>query len=111
MGLSVVLLTQINSEYHYYFLQFIFGLGASLNIVDWRKIFAKNLDKGREGLEYAIYDTAMSLSIAAMSILSGSIASISFDYFTLVIATLGILMIASNVWIIPLYMQQRFSKH
>jgi MFS family permease len=104
MGLPVLLLTQVTESWHYFMLQAVFGLGAALNIVDWRKLFAKSLTKGREGLSYAIYDTVMSLAIALLSILSGAIAGISGEYFDLVITSVGLLMISSNIWVLLIYM-------
>lgn len=106
MGLPVVLTTQVTTASFYYFLQFLFGLGAALNLVDWRKLFAKNLDKGREGLNYAVYDTIMSFSIAIFSVLSGSVAIISQYHFGVVITLSGMLMISSNIWVLLMYVQQ-----
>lgn len=103
MGLPILLFTQINDVNQYYILQFVFGLGAALNIVNWRKLFAGNLDKGKEGLEYAVYDSIMSFSIAALSVLGGTIAGISPDYFDVVIATIGSVIILSNFWVLFLY--------
>lgn len=107
MGLPVILITTIDSPGTFYFLQIIFGAGSALNIVDWRKLFAKNLDKGREGLEYAVYDTVISFATAILSILGGTIASINQQSFELVFTLIGLAMIASNIWVVLIYLSLR----
>jgi hypothetical protein len=110
MGMPVIMLTQATETWHYYVLQAIFGLGTALNIVDWRKLFAKNLDKGKEGFEYAVYDTVMSFAIALLSIMSGAIAGISPYYFDLVITTVGLLILSSNLWVFLIYLINHYPK-
>ncbi len=107
MALPIILLMFITSATQYYFLEVIFGIGAGLNIVDWRKLFAKNLDHDKEGWSYAIYDTVMSLSTAIFGFVGGFIANLGEDYFRLVILGVGILMLGSNFWVFLLY---RFKK-
>jgi MFS family permease len=107
MGIPVILFTQITAGWQYLALQMLIGVGAAMNIVDWRKLFAKNLDKGREGMEYAIYDSLMSFSIAMLGIFSGAVANISEAYFDLVIGGIGVLIIVSNIWILLIYILQR----
>ena len=106
MGFSFVLLVGIKSAQDYYLLQIMFGLGAALNLVDWRKLFAKSLDRGHEGMEYGVYETIMSMSIALMSILGGYLAAIDSSAFDLVIQGTGVLIIGSNLWLVPMYLQQ-----
>lgn len=106
MGLPIILLTQVTAAWHYYLLQIVFGIGAAMNLVDWRKLFAKNLDKGREGLQYAVYDSIMSLSIALIAVSGGVVANISEKYFDIVIAGVGLLICLSNIWIISIYSAQ-----
>lgn len=103
MGVPIILYTQVTAPWHYYSLQVILGIGAAMNIVNWRKLFAKNLDNGKEGLQYAFYDSTMSLSIAAIGICSGLIASMGMGSFDWVIGSVGSLICLSNFWIISLY--------
>lgn len=107
MGVPFLFYPVINSPYVYYFLQIIMGLGASMNLVNWRKIFAKNLEKGKEGLEYGIYDTLMSLSMIVFSFTAGIVANISDRYFDLVMISVGILTISSGIWTISIYFFDR----
>lgn len=98
MGLPIILYVFITTEYLYYALQVFIGIGTALNLVTWRKLFAKNLDKGKEGLEYAMYDTVMSFSIAIFSATAGFLASEGQEYFDLVILGIGILTVTSSIW-------------
>ncbi len=107
MGIPIILLTQVTEPIHYYAIQFVFGIGGAINLVCWRKLFAKSLDKGKEGTEYALYETAMSLSIAIFSLFGGIIASVSDYYFDMVMASLGMVMIVSNFWVYFIYQKKR----
>jgi MFS family permease len=103
MGLPIFFTVFITAVWQYYLLMAIFGIGTSLNLINWRKIFAGSLDKGREGLDYAIYETVMSLATGVLTILSGTIASLSREAFDIVIMGVGIAMVLGNVWLIYVY--------
>ena len=107
MGSSVVSYVFVTEPIHYYIISGMVGLGASLNIVDWRKLFAKNLDKGKEGLDYAVYDTAMSFSVAVLAVAAGSVASMGGEEFSYMIAMTGVIMILSNIWLVLMYTLNR----
>jgi MFS family permease len=107
MGLPIIIFTQITSVWQFYVLQVIYGAGCGLNLVDWRKLFAKNLTDGQEGLEYAVYDTLISFSIGILTILGGTIASISESYFNYVIGGVGVAVISSNFWVAMIYLKQK----
>lgn len=103
MGLAVISYSLVTEPWHYYACQVVFGVGAAFNIVDWRKLFAQNLDKGSEGLEYSVYDTVMSFAIAVLAVMGGTVASISRTYFDMVMICVGLIMIVSNIWVILIY--------
>lgn len=103
MGLPFIFYPKITENYQYYILQFIFGLGASLNVTNWRKLFALNVDSGREGIQYAIYETILSFSIAIISILGGYIANISEGYFDALMSLGGVFIMLGSFWIILIY--------
>lgn len=103
MGTPYIFYPQISDPLHYYILQFIFGLGVSLNVTNWRKLFATNVDKGREGVQYATYETIISLATAILSTLIGIIASLGEIYFDIVIVSAGIVMILGSIWILLIY--------
>jgi MFS family permease len=98
VGLSFALYPLINEVWHYYFLQFLFGVGISFNVVNWRKLFAINVTEGMEGEEYAIYDTVVSTSSAILAVISGVIANLGDEYFDLVMISAGIFMMFASVW-------------
>lgn len=100
MGMPFLFYPFINSEYVYFFLQFIVGAGTAMNLVSWRKIFAMNLDRGREGIEYAIYESIMGLTIGLFSLIAGIIANIGEGYFDAVMVAIGIIMMTSGLWVL-----------
>ncbi|MHC1716832.1 MAG: MFS transporter [Candidatus Dojkabacteria bacterium] len=103
MGLPYIFYPQITEPMHYYILQFVFGIGVSLNLTSWRKLFAMNVDSGREGFQYALYETIISVATAMLSALVGTIASLGEVYFDIVIISAGIVMMLGSVWIILIY--------
>ena len=97
-GVSFLLYPLIIEPWHYYFLQFLFGLGISLDVVNWRKLFAINVTKGMEGEEYAIYDTVLSTASAILSVIMGIVANLGDQYFDIVMIISGIIIMTSSVW-------------
>lgn len=93
----------IDSPEAYYFLQLIFGIGVAINLVTWRKLFALNLDKDREGLEYGVYQSIYELFKAVFSIGAGFIASLSPEAFNSVVIGIGVIIIVGSLWPIMIY--------
>lgn len=106
-GLPFLLYPLIDSEYIYYFLQAVMGVGAAINVVSWRKLFAKNLDKDKEGMEYAGYETVLSTCTAIFSIIAGLLGSISPAYFDLVMVSIGVMMMSSGLIAFSLFRVER----
>lgn len=98
MGLPFLLYPFISNQYHYYLLQFIFGLGCSMNLNTWRKLFAKNLAENKEGKAYGFYETVISISTAGLVTLGGAIANINRIYFEKVIMAVGLCMMFGGMW-------------
>lgn len=103
MGVPFLFYPYIQQSYHYFILQFILGLGVSLNVINWRKLFALNIDGGREGIQYGIYDLIMSVCAGILSILAGSIANMGPLYFDTVISLAGVFIMSGSIWIILIY--------
>lgn len=103
MGAPFLLYPIINTAIFYYVLQFIIGVGAGINVVSWRKLFAKNVDKGKEGLEYGAYETIMSISIAIFSLVAGYLANINQQYFDAVMVGIGFLIMSGGFWVIRIF--------
>lgn len=99
MGLPFIVYPFISIPIHYYILQFVFGLGVSFNLTNWRKLFALNVDKNREGTQYGFYEIYMSGGAAIFSALIGSLGSLSNRYFDIIIVSAGIVMLLASVWI------------
>ncbi len=107
MGFPFILYPHITTEYQYYFLQFLFGLGVSLNVTSWRKLFALNIDLGREGRQYSIYEIIMSFSTACISIVGGYIANLGPIYFDLVMSLAGGIIMLGGIWSILIYLYEK----
>lgn len=103
MGLPYTLYPNIATPSHYYILQFIFGIGACLNVTNWRKLFATNIDSGIEGTQYAFYETIISLSTAVISLLVGGLANLGEVYFDVVMVVSGILMMLGCIWVLMIH--------
>ncbi len=107
MGIPFVFYPYISSQYHYFFLQFIFGLGVALNVTNWRKLFALNVDGGREGRQYAMYETIISAFTAVFSVIGGVIANMGTQYFDMVMSFAGIMIMLGSIWIILIYRYEK----
>lgn len=97
MGIPYMLFPFIENEYHYYATQFFIGLGLSMNMNAWRKMFALNLEKSHEGRDYAFYETVMSASTALLIVIGGFIANMGKSYFDIVMVTSGFIVIMGGI--------------
>ncbi len=100
MGIPFLFYPMITKPFQYYVLQFIFGLGVSFNLPNWRKLFALNLDKGKEGFQYGFYETVISISTAIFSGLIGYIANLGDIYFDWAMRGVAMLMMLAGVWVL-----------
>jgi MFS family permease len=100
MGLPYLFFPIIKTAVGFYITQFVFGIGVSLSVVNWRKIFALNVTYGLEGKEYAFYDTVLSIITAIVCVVFGLIANIGDRYFDIVMVTSGIIMMSASIWIL-----------
>jgi MFS family permease len=53
--------TNIN---HIYIIQFIYGLGASFAYPSWYSLFTTNLEKGKTGFQWSIYNSSIGIGTA-----------------------------------------------
>lgn len=95
MGLPYIFYPMLPNYTVYLILQAIFGIGAGINVISWRKLFAKNLDKGQEGKSYGTYDAILNIVTAAFCAIGGYISNLGMNYFTAVIFSVGIVMMSS----------------
>lgn len=103
MGTPYLFYASITEPWHYFVIQAVIGLGASLNLNNWRKLFAKNLNKNKEGQTYGFYETIMSLTTAVFGALGGFISSINAEIFEIVIMSLGIMIIIGGLLNVGIY--------
>jgi MFS family permease len=89
MGLMYILIPFIREPWEYFLIMAFEGLGASMNLNTWRKLFARNLDKSHEGVGYGFYETIMSICTAIISIVGGYFSSISNSVFAIVLVVIG----------------------
>lgn len=106
MGIPFLFYPRITQPYHYYLLQALFGLGVALDLTTWRKLFALNIDGGREGRQYANYETIMSIFTGILSVVGGMVANMGDRYFDMVISTAGIFIVLSSLWILLIYLYE-----
>jgi len=100
MGVPFIFYPYISLPIHYYLLQFVFGIGVAFNVTNWRKLFALNVDGGREGRQYALYETIVSACTAVLSIVGGIIANLGTIYFDMVISFAGIVIMLGSIWVV-----------
>ena len=107
MGLPYVFLPFISHPNFYYVGMFSVGLGGAMNLVNWRKLFAKHLQKGHEGMSYASYDTIMSISMILFGLVIGFVSSLSEHIFDIAISVIGILIICSSFWVLMIFFAKK----
>lgn len=100
MGLPFMFYPIITQPYHYYVLQFIFGIGVSFNLPNWRKLFALNLDSGKEGFQYGFYETIISIATAIFSALIGYVANLGDVYFDWAMRGVAVTMMLAGIWVL-----------
>ena len=98
MGIPFLFYPIISTPAFYYVLQIIFGMGTAINTVNWRKLFAKNLNGGAEGMFYGIYGAIMGVVAAGFGMIAGYIGNLSLEMFDTVIVAIGLIMILSSVF-------------
>lgn len=62
------------SIYHIYTAQFIHGIAAAFAYPSWSSFFTANLEKGRRGLQYAIYNSSVSVGTAITAYVGAELA-------------------------------------
>lgn len=107
MGVPYLLLPTIDTPIAFYLLQFTIGFGGALNLVNWRKLFAANLQEDKQGFTYATYDSILSLAMILFSLIAGSVAGISPEYFDLVMVIVGILIMTSGLWAVLIFFDHK----
>lgn len=78
--------------WHIYIAQFIHGLGAALAYPGWMVLYTRFTDKNKEGYEWSIYNTSVSLGMAAAAAIGAFIADIlGFNTLFILVAIFSLL--------------------
>lgn len=102
LGTFIMILVPIGyifstSIYHIYAVQFMYGISAAFAYPSWSSFFTSNLEKGKRGFQYAIYNSSVSAGTALTAYLGALIAEIyGFEIvfiLTGALALLGLLVL------------------
>lgn len=103
-----ILYTFITQPWHLFFIQFIYGLGAALTIPTWRALFTRHIDRGKEGIEWGIYQTMSDLAGAVAAPIGAMVAV--FYGFNAVLYLASALALVSSIFIYVTRGDLRFAK-
>lgn len=70
-----LLYIMITEPWHLFAIQFVYGLGAALTYPTWNALFTRHIDKGREGLEWGVYQTTLDMAGAVAAPIGSFIAA------------------------------------
>ncbi len=87
----------ITEPWHLFAIQFVYGLGAALTYPTWNALFTRHIDKGREGVEWGVYQTTVDMAGAVAAPIGGFIAA--FYGFEAVMIFASVLAFVSSVFI------------
>lgn len=90
----------INTPGELYFVQFIYGLSTAITTPSFMTIFTKNIDNGKEGVEWGIYYTLADLVGAGMAGLGGFLAT-TYGYNVLIIVV-SMCMFSGSLLLFPI---------
>ena len=65
----------ISQPWHLFAIQFFYGLGAALVFPSWYAIFTRHIDKGKEGMEWGMYQTVNDMGTAVAASIGGFVAA------------------------------------
>jgi len=78
--------------WHIYLAQLVSGIGAALAYPGWMTLFTRFTDKNKEGYEWSVYDTAISLGSAATAAIGAYIAEmLSFNALFIIVAIISLI--------------------
>lgn len=93
-----------NTLAHIYLTQFFYGLGQALSFPSWRVLFTRYTDHDHQGFEWGVYDTIVSLGVAASAALGGYLAEVySFRWLFVVVATFSFV---GSMFLIHIFRQE-----
>ncbi len=88
-AVAYVLFAFVTSAVQLYGVQALLGFGAAMAYPGWYALFTHHIDKGKEGLEWSLYDVILGIGMAASAAVGGFVAeSYGFDVLFFVVAAL-----------------------
>lgn len=88
-SLAYVFFAFVSSATQLYMVQALLGFGAAMAYPGWYALFTHHIDKGKEGLEWSLYDVLLGIGMAASAAAGGFFAeSYGFDILFFVVAGL-----------------------
>lgn len=90
----------INTPIELYMVQFVYGISTAITTPSFMTLFTKNIDHGKEGVEWGLYYTLADLIGAAMAGMGGFLAS-TYGYNTLIILV-SMFMFFGSLLLIPI---------
>lgn len=98
----------ITEAWHLFAIQFAYGLGAALTFPTWNALFTRHIDKGREGIEWGVYQTTVDMAGAIAAPIGGFIAA--YYGFQAVMILASLLAVISSFFIYFTRSDLRMSK-
>lgn len=108
ISITPALYIVIHSVAQLYIIQIIYGLGLALSFPSWRVLFSRYLNKDHAGYEYSVYDTVVSLGIAATASIGAYVAQIYS--FQILFAVGSIFSFVGTAFLITIF-KDEFSCH
>lgn len=87
----------ISQPWHLFAIQFVYGLGSALVFPAWLAIFTRHIDKGKEGMEWGIYQTFVDMAGAVSAPIGAFIAAM--HGFPAVMICASALAVVSSIFI------------
>ncbi|MBU1091753.1 MFS transporter [Patescibacteria group bacterium] len=74
-SLTPLLYLLVKTPNQLYFVEFLHGIASAMALPSWYAIFTRHIDKNYEGIEWATYNTTVSLGSAGTAFLGGFLAN------------------------------------
>ncbi len=100
MSFIPLLYLVISTPLELYIVQFVYGLIVAMTFPSFMTLFTKNIDKGKEGVEWGVYFTLTDLVSAAFASIGGFLA-VTYGYDSLIVIV-SVLMFFGALLIYPI---------
>jgi DHA1 family quinolone resistance protein-like MFS transporter len=79
LGTAIITLVPVGyllstTVYHLYFVEFVYGIGAAFAYPSWSSLFTSNLEKGKRGFQYSVYNSSVGVGTALTAVAGGWLA-------------------------------------